>query len=194
MNDENKPMAGRLQKEQPVTIELRVEEVSQLFDTLDPFPFLEKDLDKDAEEYIVGWARELPRNHPIKILVHLPKAESERKRAEELGEAFSRFFQYRADRARQDLNEMFRVGRRSLGIGLAVLAACLLAGEIVNGRLGTGYVANFIEQSLVILAWVANWRPIEIFLYDWWPLSRRLNLYQRLAQADVGLKPDVIVR
>jgi hypothetical protein len=43
-------------------IEVRVEEISQLFDTLDPFPFRERDLDKQAEEYIVGWAHELPRH------------------------------------------------------------------------------------------------------------------------------------
>jgi hypothetical protein len=35
-------------------IEIRVENVSQLFDTLDPFPFPERDLDSDTEEYIVG--------------------------------------------------------------------------------------------------------------------------------------------
>ena len=41
-------------------IELSVQEVAQLFESLDPYPFREKDLDKDAEEFIVGWARELP--------------------------------------------------------------------------------------------------------------------------------------
>jgi hypothetical protein len=25
-----------------------------------------------------------------------------------------------------------------------------------------------IEESLLIFGWVANWRPIEIFLSDWW--------------------------
>jgi hypothetical protein len=41
-------------------IEIRIEKVSQLFHSLDPFPFREKDLDKEAEEFIVSWARELP--------------------------------------------------------------------------------------------------------------------------------------
>lgn len=35
---------------------------------------------------------------------------------------------------------------------------------------------------------VANWRPIEIFLYDWWPLARRRDLFRRLAAAKVELK------
>ncbi len=41
-------------------IELRVENTAQLFHTLDPFPFRERDLDREAEEFIVGWAQELP--------------------------------------------------------------------------------------------------------------------------------------
>jgi uncharacterized protein (DUF1330 family) len=40
-------------------IEVRIEEISQLFHSLDPFPFRERDLDQEAEEFIVGWAREL---------------------------------------------------------------------------------------------------------------------------------------
>jgi hypothetical protein len=47
-------------------IELRVDEIAQLFHTLDPFPFRERDLDREAEEFIVGWARELPTDQPIK--------------------------------------------------------------------------------------------------------------------------------
>jgi len=42
---------------------------------------------------------------------------------------------------------------------------------------------------LLIFGWVANWRPIEIFLYEWWPIVRRRNLYRRLAAAEVDLTP-----
>jgi len=50
-------------------------------------------------------------------------------------------------------------------------------------------IGRVIEESLLIFGWVANWRPIEIFLYEWWPIVRRRNLYQRLAAAQVDLKP-----
>ena len=48
-------------------IELRVDEIAQLFHTLDPFPFRERDLDHKAEEFIIGWARELPIDQMIGI-------------------------------------------------------------------------------------------------------------------------------
>ena len=111
-------------------IELRVEKIAQLFDTLDPFPFRERDLDREAEDYIVGWARELPADQKIRIMVHFPDSDIQKTASRELGEAFSRYFSYRADTLQSDLSELFRVGRRSLGIGVLVLMACLVAAHL----------------------------------------------------------------
>jgi hypothetical protein len=30
--------------------------------------------------------------------------------------------------------------------------------------------------SLVIGGWVAMWRPMEVFLYDWWPVRAEARL------------------
>jgi len=85
------------------SIELRIAEISQLFDSLDPFPFREKDLDKEAEEFIVSWARELPVDRPLKIVVHLPQAQASTPEAHELGAALTRYFDYRARGIELDL-------------------------------------------------------------------------------------------
>ncbi len=36
----------------------------------------------------------------------------------------------------------------------------------------------------------ANWKPLEIFLYNWWPLTRRRDLYRRLARAEISISTD----
>jgi hypothetical protein len=46
---------------------------------------------------------------------------------------------------------------------------------------------KLFRESLIIVGWVALWRPLEIFLYDWWPIARHRSLYRRLAKADVRL-------
>ena len=171
------------------TIEIQVEEIAQLFDMLDPFPFRERDLDKDAEEYIVSWAREFPRNTPLRILIHLPQDEAEKPAARDVGSALARYFQYRAENASRDLNELFRVGRQSLLVGLAVLAICVILGRIIVRAMHGTEVSGFVSESLLLLGWVANWRPIEIFLHDWWPIARRRDLFKRLAAAKVELAP-----
>jgi hypothetical protein len=170
-------------------IEIRIESIAQLFHSLDPSPFHEKDLDKDAEEFIVSWARELPSDIPLKIVVHLPGKQLALPEAKNIGPALTRFFSYRAQVIGLELKELFRIGRRSLAIGAAVLVISIFASQSVAANLQPRPLGKVIEESLLIFAWVANWRPIEIFLYEWWPIVRRRDLYRRLATAKVELRP-----
>lgn len=169
-------------------IELKVERIASLFDALDPFPIPSRDLAKHAEEFIVGWARELPEHAAIRILVHLPRVEMEHESAPVVADAFRAHFNYRARVAKGDLDELFRLGRWSLAVGLGVLAACVLISRLAQELAGESYFARLLSEGILILGWVANWRPLEIFLYDWWPLLKRRALLQRLAAASIELR------
>lgn len=171
-------------------IELRVERIEHLFDAFDPMPVPSRDLAPQAEDFIVGWARELPVDLCLRIVVHIPAGESANAAAAHAPQAFQRHFSYRADRLSGDIAELMRVGRFSLLIGLGVLAACYGAGRALAALLPED-LARFAQESVLILGWVANWRPIEIFLYDWWPLARRRTLMRRLAAAPVELRVDL---
>jgi hypothetical protein len=127
-------------------IELRVDNVAQLFHTLDPFPFRERDLDEEAEEFIVGWAREPAADRVITIVVHLPEAEAQTKVARELKEAFQGYFSHHADAIQREINELFLVGRRSLGIGASILAACLLLAHLAGGYLIESPFRRLVEE------------------------------------------------
>ena len=52
-------------------IELRLRELSQLFNSLDPSPFIDRDLDTDAEEFILSWAREHAKERELELVLHL---------------------------------------------------------------------------------------------------------------------------
>jgi hypothetical protein len=43
-------------------------------------------------------------------------------------------------------------------------------------------------EGLTIGGWVAMWRPMEIYLYDWWPLRRRGTLLDGLSRVDVDVQ------
>lgn len=173
------PLAGPIQ--------VRVQNIGQIFHTLDPLPFRERDLDAGVEEFIVGWAGEIAGQRPISIFINLPAAEAERSEAQHIEEALRNFFAYRAEVLGWELRDLFRTGRASLAIGLAVLAACIVIGKLVSGVLGTGYFGRFLDEGLIILGWVANWRAVEIFLYDWWPIVRRRSFYRRLSLSKVSI-------
>jgi len=52
-------------------IELNLRDLNQLFNSMDPSPFHEKDLNEDAEEFIVSWVNEYHRHDPVTLVVHL---------------------------------------------------------------------------------------------------------------------------
>ena len=171
-----------------VEIAVRAQAIAQLFNSLDPSPFRERDIDAGVEEFVVGWAREIPAGDSLVIAVHLPAGESTSPEAGLIGEAFSHYFADRARIAQLELRELFRVGRRSLAIGLSVLVACLTASQAAAALVPNAVLARVLEESLIIVGWVANWRPIEIYLYDWLPIRRRIRLYRRISDATVVVK------
>lgn len=171
-----------------VLIELRLESLRQLFNVFDPSPFHRKDLDRDAEDYIVGALRELG-PMPARLVLHLPVAEAATEEALGLGGAVRNFFAFQAQITARDLRLELRRGRDSLLIGLGFLAACLLLRQVALAA-GTGTFPEIAAEGLLIAGWVALWRPLEIYLYDWWPYRRRLKVYRRLAEIDVEVRPD----
>ncbi len=173
---------------QKTEIAIRARTIASLFNSFDPSPFHEKDIDPEVESFLVGWVRELPGNTPFTIAVHLPVEEAGSPEAKDIDDAFAHYFADRAQIAEQELRELFRIGRRFLGIGVAVLIACLVASQIVAAFVPYPVVARVLEESLIIVGWVANWRPIEIYLYDWLPIRRRIRLNRRIAAASVVVK------
>lgn len=172
----------------PTEIAIRVRSISQLFNSFDPSPFREKDLDNDVEEFLVGWVRDLPPAAPFRIVVHLPAEEAAKPDASEIGAAFAHYFRYRAQVSARELRELLRIGWRSLIIGVVVLVICLVASQVAAKTIANTTVARVVEESLIIVGWVANWRPLEIYLYDWWPIVRRMRLFRRIAAAHVRVK------
>ncbi len=172
----------------PAVIELRVETIGALFDALDPFPTPTRDISPSAETFIVEWARDAPREASLRIVVHAPPAEADRPEALHLSEAMARHFDAKALRAHRDLRELFRLGRIYLAIGLLVLALCMGASQIIAGLMRGSPIGRFLSEGLILLGWVANWRPMEVLLYDWRPLKEQQRLFERLAKAPVSIE------
>ena len=166
-------------------IEITLTGVAQLFNTLDPSPFHEKDLDADAEDYIVGAARELPVHEPFKLILYLPPGRGEPPASVDLAASIRNYFDYRRQTAARDVRLLLRQGRTALAIGVTFLGACLLLREILIGTHGT--IERVFAESLLIAGWVAMWRPLEIFLYEWWPLRGTEHIYAKLSTMDIEI-------
>ena len=164
---------------------LRVNEAGQLFNSMDPTPFLNKDLALGAETFIENWALDYSPKSRFHITIHIEKWPEEGDLNEMLTVAIHNHFAYKAERTRSKLRNMLRQGRTSMAVGIMFVSACLIAADAI-GNMGTNPGFNIARESLTIVGWVAMWRPLQIFLYDWWPVLRKIRLYQRLSTAHIS--------
>jgi hypothetical protein len=167
-------------------LDIHVGEIRQLFNSMDAAPFRERDLDPNAEQFIVEWGRETRADAPLALVVHLAR-EPAASDVESLRQAVREYFAHGAASARQRLRQLFRVGRWSLVIGVAFVAFAIFISDLVGGLVGRYNYGRLIEESIAIGAWVALWRPIEIFLYDWWPIRAEAKLCDRLSAMQVDI-------
>jgi hypothetical protein len=153
---------------------------------MDPSPFIEKDLDADAEEFIVSWAQEFPTDDPVRLHIYIEQTPTEDPK-EPIKKAVHNYFAHRAEITDLEFKRLLDQGRISLVIGLVFLSACLVLSKVLLGRV-TSTWAVVAREGLTIAGWVAMWRPMQIYLYDWWPLRRRERIYEKLSQMPVEVE------
>lgn len=167
-------------------IEVALTHPRQLFNSLDPSPFIEKDLDDNAEAYIVDSVREFSLSTPLKLVFYMPAAE-QAAMGNSLAEAVHNYFAYKEDLAGKELRFTIRQGRTALFIGVAFLMFCLTLRQGVS-VLETSVWSDILAEGLLISGWVAMWRPIDIFIYTWWPTLRMRRVYQKLRNMPIELR------
>lgn len=173
----------------PTRINLKLRELSQLFNSMDPSPFIDRDLDHDAEEFIVSSAREAHGSRAFELVVHLGMP-VEPPRSAETEEAVRHYFSVRAELKRREFRLLLRRGHSVLAVGLLFLTTCLILSGMVANVTPPAF-AEILREGLIIVGWVAMWKPLEIYLYEWWPLRREWRDLQRLARMRVRLTPSV---
>ena len=150
---------------------------------MDPTPFHHRDLDRDAQAFLESWALEFPQGSHFRIIVHIEKMPVDDP-APLVSQAIRNYFDYKSTLARRSLRLLLIEGRTSLLIGLAFLALCLVGADLLDVFASNTFL-RLVKESLLIGGWVAMWRPMQIFLYEWWPVVRKRRIYRHLGQASV---------
>jgi len=162
-------------------VDLKLKTLTQLYNSFDPSPFHERDLDDDAAEYIVEAVRELHGDLYIKLVLHVQE-DIDDQGIKKASEAIHNYFSYRARVFRLQLRQQLRIGRISLLVGLLFLGFCF---EITTFFNAGSVWSPILRESFMIIGWVAMWKPLEIFLYSWWPILGQIRLYEKIAAMPV---------
>ena len=168
-------------------IAIYLNDLSQLFNSMDPSPFHEKDLDDDAEEFVVRWAQEYPVRDPIILAISLSEYPSNSDPQRLVAKAVHNHFAYTARLNRLKFKRLLSEGRVSLGFGLLFLLTCLATSQLLP-RSEANTLTGVLRESLTIGGWVAMWRPMEMFLYEWWPLLRPGRTYEKMSHMPVEVR------
>lgn len=176
--------AGRAAAARDGVIEMRLESLDRLFDPVDPSPFGEQDLSQWAAEYIVESVKEMksPEPRALELLV-AGHTDSSRDAATET--AVHRYFARQATVRQRSLRRLLTRGVITLAIGVTFLVAFFGVSHLIGWLLGDGPITTLLREGSLIVGWVAMWRPMEIFLYDWWPIVGERRLHDRLSRINV---------
>jgi hypothetical protein len=162
-------------EEETYCIDLSFQDYGQLYDNRDPAPFKERDLDQEFVRYLMMCMAELPEKEPKKIVLKGPTLSPGSKAQEEFIEALHRYFEHEVRALDNEIKELLRLGRTSFFFGISFLIICLV---LATKLIGEGsLIQKIFREGLVIMGWVALWKPINIILYEWWPhLIKRKTL------------------
>lgn len=167
-------------------IEIRLQQLAQLFDSLDPSPFREKSLDRAAEAYLIECAGERGSSEPIEVRVRGPAALAAHEA--DIAAAIHAHFRLLHTQFERRQRRRGRIGRVALLFGGVVLVVALLLRTLVNDW--PGQLGEVIAEGLLILAWVALWRPAEVALFDAWEAREQRRLLERLARVAVVFEAE----
>jgi hypothetical protein len=155
---------------------------------MDASPFRERDLDPKAGEFIVDWSKSFSKNAKLSLLLYVEKGLDLQEASAIAGDAIRTYFGHRAEELRRRLRQLLVRGRTNLLIGFAALVALFMASNFVGAVLRGNPLGRMLQESLLIGGWVAMWRPMEIFLYDGWPIQSEVKLFERLSAMPVRVE------
>ncbi len=172
-------------------IEIEIENILQIFDGRDPAPFRYKDLDDDAVDYIVTSMIENSVYQVEKLLVFVGSYDEipTKTSKEDVIKAIHQHFAYEAELTRKKINNILRQGFKALLIGISFLSLAILASKWVS-LIEIEFFSSFLKEGLLLLGWVSMWRPINVFLYEWWPYADLKKIYLKLSEIEVEILPS----
>lgn len=127
------------------------------------------------------------------ILIHVPKSLTTLDTAN-ISAKLNEFYKIHTTELKNDLMVMKTQSLDALSKGIPIMIAALSLNYIIEDRLKVNDTIRFFEfilkESMYIFGWVSMWKPIELFLYDRWPLNRKLKSYDKMILTPIQILPS----
>jgi hypothetical protein len=171
-----------------ILIEIKLSSILQLFNSFDPAPFHEKELDTAAEHYIIDTVNDFPHKTQFRIVIFLPPELAASEAAKKISPAIQNHFQYKTLVAERKFRSRLKYGRFTLVLGLSFLFFSLLVGQYIL-IVTSSFVSQLIAAALLIAGWAAMWEPVTVLLYELWPIVQMKKTYQKISTMEIDILP-----
>jgi len=172
-----------------ILIEIKLSTIMQLYNSFDPSPFHEKELDTAAEHYIIDTVKDFPKDTEFKIVIYLPAELAQSEQAKTIGAAIHNHFQYMTLVSDRKFRQRLKYGRTSLIIGLCFLFFNLIVRQLIL-QISDSPPHLLVAEALLIIGWVAMWGPITVLLYELWPIIQTKKVYEKVSTMGIDVLPS----
>lgn len=177
---EQRNWPGSRSELQTTPIQVRVASVEQIFNPMDPTPLEQRSLNPEVADWIEEWAEDIDADGPF--VIEIVVADRNLAGREELiSQGIHHHFEYREWQVGRQMHRLLRDGRLSMLIGISALAALNAAARVIGDS--TNPVVQTFHEGLQVMGWVSMWKPLDVALYQWWPVRRERRACRRLAEA-----------
>jgi len=167
---------------------LKPEDVDQMLIAPHNLFYGKRRLSPDAEEFLIEEAEGHPYRTTIYLKMYLPPGTLNR--SQEIETAIHQHFAYRKNKSLKQLSRTLQLGWRGLLIAIVFLSLLVSLTLIVIRRMPEGGLSVIFREILIILGWVALWRPTDLLLYEWRQFKRDANLFEKFEQCKIEFIPQ----
>lgn len=165
---------------------MELENPQYLFDRKDPSPMRGRDLNEDVESYILDSLREIPPRFETSLKVTFRKGTAEQYDHKKVSEAIANYFKFSIYTLNLSFKHKIKRGFQALFVGLSFLFTCIYLSHFIEDKKEIFW--NAVHEGLIVIGWVSMWHPVQIFLYEWWPIITEQKLTERAVNLDIQIE------
>jgi hypothetical protein len=165
-----------------IIIDVTTSRVEDLYNNFDHnAPYIKKDLSGALAEYLVESVSEIGRE-PFVISFRF-QTPTDTEVHTRVRDSVRQYFIYMQQLQRNKLARMLRNSTIYLLAGLVILFLSFLFNQ--RDPVTESVLVHLLAEGLTIAAWVSLWEALATLLIHWTPLKSQLNIYRRIAHAEV---------
>ncbi|MDV0447272.1 hypothetical protein MsAg5_11520 [Methanosarcinaceae archaeon Ag5] len=170
-------------------IEIELSSVEQVYNHMDPSPFYDKELDANAEQYLLSALDEIPLKKEAMLVIYVQTKKLTEKKETILKDSIHRHFERKAKSLDRQAHKKTKRVTYSAIFGIIFLGLCLTISYKLTTQTSPESYYQILGQGLVVIGWVALWDPTEYFLFDWWEPRKEIAECKKISKIAIEVIP-----